>query len=305
MKQLDLTAYKEYIQREGLEVRGMRVYQDGDLIASWQPRSDKRQNIYSGTKCFTSTACAFAIQEGLFTLDDYVLDHFAAYAPEHPSENLQKMKLRHLITMSMGFEEPLLMGGDKRIKLRETEKDWVKYVLRTEVVHEPGSVFRYSNAAPYLLGVLIQRKTGNTLIEYLTPRLFEPLGIEPPKCENDPMGNTFGASSFELNVTEFAKLGLLYLQKGVWNGVRLISEDWVRQASAPQIMTDEGDEKTGHHYGYQFWIMPDGAYRADGLYGQYCVVMPGKNAVVAILSMQDGREKDILRAAVDMVFPQL
>ena len=93
MNQLDISAFETAVARENLAVRGLRVYRDGALIASYQPQPEERQNQYSGTKSFTSTACAFAIQEGLFTLDDYVLDHFRQDAPESVSENLKQMLL--------------------------------------------------------------------------------------------------------------------------------------------------------------------------------------------------------------------
>lgn len=299
---LDLTKFIDAVRAENLAVRGMRVFRHGELIASYQPEPEQRQNQYSGTKSFTSTAVAFAVQEGLFSLDDFVLTHFSADAPENPSENLRRMRLRHLITMSMGFESPMLMGA---MRPAMVEKDWVKFVLRANVVHEPGTVFQYNNAGPYLLGILVQRKAGMSLVDYLTPRLFGPLGIEVPECEKDPLGNTFGAGGLQLNVSEFAKLGLLYLQKGVWNGRRLLEEEWVRAASTPYIEADEGDEEIGHHYGYLFWTMPDGMFRADGKYGQYCIVIPKKDAVVAINSMQIENEKKVLRAAVRTVLPLL
>lgn len=302
MKSLDIAAFESTVREENLAVRGVRVYQNGELVASYQPMPEERQNQYSGTKSYTSTACAFAIQEGLFSLDDYVLDHFAADAPENPSENLRKMRLRHLITMSMGFESPMLMGA---MRPKMVEKDWVRFVLRANVIHEPGTVFQYNNAGPYLLGILIQRKSGMSLIDYLMPRLFTPLGIERPVDEKDPMGNTFGAGGLQLNVSEFARLGLLYLQKGVWNGQQLIPAAWTEEAGKAHILANEGDEEIGHHYGYLFWTMPDGAFRADGKYGQYCIVLPNKNAVVAINSMQIENEKNVLRAAVRTILPLL
>ena len=302
MRQIDLSAFEAAVAAEDLAVRGIRVYQDGELIASYQPEPEQRQNQYSVTKSFTSTACAFAVQEGLFTMDDFVLDHFAADAPEVPGENLKKMKLRHLITMSMGFESPMLMGA---MRPKMTEKDWVKFALRAPVIHEPGTVFQYNNAGPYLLGILIQRKNGMSLVDYLMPRLFEPLGIPRPECEKDPLGNTFGAGGLQLNVSELAKLGLLYLQKGRWNGEQLIPVSWVEEATRSHIVSNEGDGEIGTDYGFLFWMMPDGMYRADGKYGQYCVVIPKKNAVVAINSMQLQDEKKVLRAAVRTVLPLL
>lgn len=302
MNQLDISAFETAVARENLAVRGLRVYRDGALIASYQPQPEERQNQYSCTKSFTSTACAFAIQEGLFTLDDYVLDHFRQDAPEAVSENLKQMRLRHLITMSMGFESPMLMGAQRP---NMTEKDWVQYVLRAPVIHKPGTVFQYNNAGPYLLGILIQRKTGMSLVDYLMPRLFEPMGIPRPQDEKDPLGNTFGAGGLQLNVSELAKLGLLYLQKGQWQGRQLIPASWVEEASHSFIVSDQGDGEIGTDYGYLFWIMPDGMFRADGKYGQYCIVVPQKNAVIAINSMQIEDEKKVLRAAVKTLLPLL
>ena len=302
MNQLNISAFEAAVAQENLAVRGLRVYRDGALIASYQPQPEERQNQYSCTKSFTSTACAFAIQEGLFTLDDYVLDHFRQDAPETVSENLKQMQLRHLITMSMGFESPMLMGAQRP---KMTEKDWVKYVLRAPVIHKPGTVFQYNNAGPYLLGILIQRKTGMSLVDYLMPRLFEPLGIPRPQDEKDPLGNTFGAGGLQLNVSELAKLGLLYLQKGQWQGRQLIPASWVEEASRSFIISDQGDGEIGTDYGYLFWIMPEGMFRADGKYGQYCIVVPKKNAVIAINSMQIEDEKKVLRAAVKTLLPLL
>lgn len=296
---IDLTGFEAAVKEQSLAVKGMLVYKDDRIIAEYRPEPEERQNQYSVTKSFTSTAAAFAIQEGLFTLDDYVLDHFQADAPETPSENLKRMKLKHLITMSMGFEEPMLMGAMRPLM---KEKDWVKFVLRANVVHQPGTVFQYNNAGPYLLGILIQRKAGCSLIEYLAPRLFTPLGIEIPRCEKDPLGNTFGAGGLVLNVTELSKLGLFYLHKGVWNGKRLLPEAWFDEASTGFIEA-EGDEEIGHLYGHLFWIMPDGMYRADGKYGQYCIIIPKKNAVVAVNSMQIENEKDVLRAVIREIIP--
>ena len=301
-KTLNLEPFASAVREQNLAVRGMVVYQGGEIIGRYQPQPEQRQNQYSVTKSFTSTAAAFAVQEGMFSLDDYVLDHFAADAPDAPSENLEKMKLRHLITMSMGFESPMLMGA---MRPKMAEKDWVRFVLHANVVHVPGTVFQYNNAGPYLLGMLVQRKSGQSLRDYLTPRLFQPLGIEPPVFELDPLGNDFGAGGLQLSVSELLKLGILYLQKGAWEGCQLIPAEWVEQASSAQIPANEGDSEIGRHYGYLFWTMPDGMFRADGKYGQYCVVVPRKNAVVAVNSMQIENEKAVLRAVVRTVLPQL
>ena len=295
MNQLDISAFETTVAQENLAVRGLRVYRDGALIASYQPQPEERQNQYSGTKSFTSTACAFAIQEGLFTLDDYVLDHFRQDAPEAVSENLKQMRLRHLITMSMGFESPMLMGAQRP---KMTEKDWVKYVLRAPVIHKPGTVFQYNNAGPYLLGILIQRKTGQSLVDYLMPRLFTPLGIERPVCENDPLGNTFGAGGLFLTIDELHLFGQLLLQNGEWNGKQLIPAEWVKEATSKQV------ENGSEGYGYLFWAGPEGSFRADGKYGQFVILMRDKNAVVTVTA--ESRDAGaLLRAVFEEIYPQL
>lgn len=300
MKQIDLISWKEAVRN--LAVNGIIVYQNGEMLIHDQYKPEKRQNQYSCTKSFTSTAAAFAMQERLFSLEDYVLDHFKEDAPMQVSEFLKEMQLKHLITMSMGFESPMLMGAMRPLM---QEKDWVKFVLSANVVHKPGTVFQYNNAGPYLLGMLIQRKAGCSLMEYLRPRLWEPLGIAVPDCETDPLGNTFGAGGLQISVSELAKLGLLYLQRGVWNEKRFLPEEWFDEAGTEKIKADEGDDEIGNGYGYLFWTMPDGMYRADGKYGQYCVVIPNKNAVIAINSMEYEKEKEILRAAIRTILPQL
>ena len=178
MKKIQMDAFEAATQE--LAVRGMVIYQNGEELLHYSRVPEARQNQYSVTKSFTAAAVAFAVKEGLFSLEDSVLDHFTDDAPEKPSEFLKEMKLKHLITMSMGFEEPMLMGI---MRPKMTEKDWVKFVLRANTVHKPGTVFQYNNAGPYLLGILIQRKAGCSLVEYLMPRLFEPLGIPMPECE--------------------------------------------------------------------------------------------------------------------------
>ncbi len=300
MKNIELKAFQEAVKNLGF--RGMVVYQDGEQLVHYQAQPEERQNQYSVTKSFTSTAVAFAVQEGRFSLDDYVLEHFREDAPEAPSENLGKMRLRHLITMSMGFEKPMLMGA---MRPKMTETDWVKFVLRANVAHEPGTCFQYNNAGPYLLGILVQRKAGCSLMEYLTPRLFAPLGIPVPECEKDPLGHTFGAGGLQMNVSELAKFGLFYLNRGKWNGQQLLPDVWFDEAVTEKIEADEGDGEIGRHYAYLFWTMPEGMYRADGKNGQYCVVYPKKHAVIAVNSMETKREKDILRAVVRTIVPQL
>lgn len=290
---------KKFIENTNkYHVQGLSIIKDGQEIQRYLPEPEEDRNIYSGTKSFTSAAVGFAIQEKLFSLDDYVVNCFVDEVPDEISENLSQMRLIHLLTMSTGFETPILMGDRRQLT---NEPNWVRHVLRQKVANKPGTKFLYSNAGPYLLGVLVQRRSGMGLNEYLKTRLFDPLGITPGQYEKCTMGYMFGAGGFCLKLSDFAKLGQLYLQKGVWDGNRLLSEQWIADSGKEYVKTiGYGDNEIGDGYGYLFWTMNDGMFRADGLYEQYCIVCPQKNAVITIQSRntEHDEEKLILRSAV-------
>lgn len=298
---MDLTDFIEHT--EGLNVQGILVTVNGQEVARYLPEKDEARNIYSGTKSFTSAAVGLAVAEGMFALDDYVGDCFGDDMPPEPSDYLMEMKLVHLLTMSMGFEEPVLMGA---MRPSMEEKDWVKFVLKQKVVRKPGTSFMYNNAGPYLLGVLVQRRSGMNLMEYLTPRLLEPLGIKVGKSEQCPMGYTFGAGGMFLNLDDFGKLGQLYLQEGRWEGKQILPAQWIRDSSR-EFIRAFGDEEIGEGYGYLFWTMKDGMYRADGKYEQYCIIYLDKHAVITVKAMDVEQEKDkaVLRAVLRYIVPRL
>ncbi len=152
------------------------------------------------------------------------------------------------------------------------------------VRHEPGTHFVYDTAATYMLSAIVQKLTGKTVLEYLTPRLFEPLGIQGPCWDSYANGVNFGGFGLYLRTEDIARFGQLYLNRGLWNGQRLIPEAWIAEATARQVPNgDTGNPDWIQGYGYQFWrCQPRGVYRGDGAYGQYCVVMPEQDAVVAI-----------------------
>ncbi len=302
MKEMDLTAFQKTVEEQELEVHGVRVWQDGERIGRWQPWPERKENQYSIMKSVTATAVGFALAEGLFTLEDRVLDWFGEDAPAAASENLKRMKLRHLLTMTLGMERQLLQS---EMRHAMEDRDWVSFVLSQQVVREPGSVFCYNNAGPYLLGVLIQRRTGLVLEEYLRPRLFDPLGLETPELEKDPRGYSYGASSLWMTTEEVGRLGLLYLQEGVWQGRQILPPGWTREATAPRVDTGRGDGEIGHQYGYFWWVMPEGMYRAYGKHGQYLVVVPKRRAVVAVNSCQVHRGQQILRLVLRTIVPLL
>jgi CubicO group peptidase (beta-lactamase class C family) len=273
----------------------------GHVLAEawWKPEApDKPHVLHSLSKSFTSTAVGLAISEGKLSLDAPVLKFFPADAPAEPSDNLTAMKVRDLLTMTGGHDtEPKSVGGAPS----------VKQFLAHPVVHPPGTHFQYNTMGTYTLSAIITRVTGQTTLEFLKPRLFEPLGIEHPEWATSPEGYSLGGSGLKLCTEDIAKFGLLYLQKGKWHGKQLVPQAWVEEATSKQVPNDqEGHAKMGpdwrEGYGFQFWRCTHGAFRGDGAAGQLCVVLPDQDAVVAITA-DTGDMQGELNAIWDKLYP--
>lgn len=245
----------EFIEvAKNLNVLGIKVTQDGELIAEWHSEPECRRNIYSATKSFTSCAVGFAVQEGLISLEEKLTDVFSEDLPDFIDDNLKAATVRDLLTMCLGQEQGSLMGEQRPLY---KEDDWVKMSLSIPFKYKPGTHFVYNNVGPYLAGILVQRRSGCDLVSYLTPRLFSHLEIKRPTWETDPLGNSFGAGGLFLTLSELHKFGLFYLNKGKWNGRQILSEKWIEES------TKAADVK---HYGYLFWRGEYNSFRADGKY---------------------------------------
>lgn len=278
-----------------LRALGVVVSQNGREIARHTWEGACRRNIYSASKSFTSAAVGIAIGEGLLSLDERLIDVFPEELPETVQENLEKATARDLLTMCLGQPKAFLMGEDRPYY---PERNWVKLALAQPFLYEPGTKFVYNNVGPYLAGVLVQRRAGCSLVQYLMPRLFTPLGIQLPTWEVDPLGNTFGAGGLFLTLDELHKFGLLYLQNGSWQGRRLVPEGWVAESTKKQV------ENGGYGYGYLFWGGRHGSFRADGKYGQFSILIRDKNAVVTVVAESRETEK-LLSAVFDHIYCQL
>jgi len=153
------------------------------------------------------------------------------------------------------------------------------------VPHPPGTHFKYNTAATFMQSAIVQKVTGQTALEFLRPRLFEPLGIEHPVWDANFQGISLGGYGLRVRTEDIAKFGQLYLQRGRWNGKQLLPAEWIAMATAKQ--TSNGSNPTSdwnQGYGFQFWRCRHNAFRGDGAFGQYCVVLPDQDAVVAITS---------------------
>jgi len=272
-------AYVEALDRIDM-MHSFMIVRHGRVIAEgwWKPQAaDQPHLVHSVSKSFNATAVGMAIAEGKLSLDDRVLKFFPKEAPRARSDPLKAMTVRDLLTMTCGHD------AQPTVDLNPSVEEFLAFPVQ----HRPGTHFAYNNAASYTLSAIVTKVTGQTVQEYLQPRLFEPLGIDHTQWRTTPEGFTLGWVGLSLHTESIAKLGQLYLQKGRWNGTQLIPETWVEQATRKQVSHDQGsparreaDWQQG--YGFQFWRCTHNAFRAEGSGGQFCVVMPDQDVVVAM-----------------------
>jgi CubicO group peptidase (beta-lactamase class C family) len=282
-------------------LHSVMVVRHGHVIveAWWKPEAaDKPHVLWSLSKSFNATAVGLAIDEGKLSLDDHVLKFFPDDAPANPSENLKAMTVRDLLTMTGGHDtEPMSMPGGPSVKT----------FLAHPFVHKPGTHFQYNTMGSYTLSAIVTKVTGQTTLDYLKPRLFEPLGIENPQWASSAEGNSLGGYGLSLCTEDIAKFGQLYLQKGKWDGKQLIPEKWVEEATSKKVANDqESHAKMGpdwrQGYCFQFWRCTHNAYRGDGAAGQFCVVIPDKDVVIAITALSSNMQGE-LNAIWDKLYP--
>ena len=275
---LAILAFVEEADRKTDSMHSFMLVRHGHVVAEcwWSPYDAKtRHELYSLSKSFTSTAVGLAIAEGKLSIDDPVLKFFPDEAPEKPSNNLKAMRVHDLLRMSTGHQtEP---------RLQTSKQSWVKTFLAHPVPFKPGTHFLYNTPATYMQSAIVQKVTGQTVLDYLRSRLFEPLGIENPTWGTSPQGISLGGYGLNIRTEDIAKFGQLYLQKGQWNGKQLVPAKWIEAATARQTSNGSNPNSDWDQgYGYQFWRARHAAYRGDGAFGQFCVVLPKEDAVVAI-----------------------
>ncbi|MGY4384518.1 CubicO group peptidase (beta-lactamase class C family) [Pedobacter sp. UYP24] len=284
------------------EFHSFMLLRHGKVIADgwWNPYGpDLRHSLYSGSKSFTATAIGFAINEKKLSLDSKVVSFFPDQVPAKISPNLAQLSVRDALIMSDGQDpEPSYVSADT---------NWVKSFLAAPIVHKPGTVFLYNSLGTYMLSAIIQKVTGETVLQYLTPRLFKPLGIKNMDWETDLKGIDAGGWGLRLKTEDMAKFAQLFLQKGKWQGKQILPLGWVEEASSvkiiqhpdmPQAKRDGSDWEQG--YAYQMWRCKNNAYRGDGAFGQYMIVMPDQDAVIAITA-----ETSDMQGEIDLVWKYL
>ena len=280
---LDISGFLNAIKESKQEFHSLMIIRHGHVITEgwWSPySSEHRQQLYSLSKSFTSTAIGLAVTDGLLSVEDPVIKFYPDLLPDKISDNLAALKVKHLLSMSVGHAKDSILI----IEASAPGVFWEKTFLSLPVVFAPGSQFMYNSGASYMLSSIVKKVTGKSAHEYLKPRLYQPLDITGATWTENFEGVNIGASHLRIRTEDIAKLGQLYLQKGKWNGEQIIPEKWVAAASSKQIENGKNDSSWGYGYGYQFWLNPPGGFRADGAFGQFSMVLPELDAVVAITS---------------------
>ncbi|OZI05796.1 serine hydrolase [Siphonobacter sp. BAB-5385] len=293
------------VEKEKLNVHSLMVLRHGQVIAEgwWAPyAADLKHTLYSLSKSFTSTAVGLAVAENRLRVEDPVIKFFPEDLPATVSPNLAAMRIKDLLTMSTGHAK------DTTGPMAESP-NWVKGFLAQPVEHQPGTHFVYNSGATYMLSAVVQKLTGQTLLDYLTPRLFKPLAIEGADWEVSPQGINTGGWGLRVKTEDIAKFGQLYLQKGVWKGKRLITEAWIDEATRFQVQSSGGSRPKETNdwlqgYGYQFWRCRHEGYRGDGAFGQYCLVLPKLDLVIAMTS-ETSNMQGIMDAAWNHILPSV
>ncbi len=275
-------ALLEFVNALDQQIDGMHsvmVVRHGQVIAEgwWAPYDAEHNHVlYSLSKSFTSTAVGFAVAEGKLNIDDKVLKFFPDDAPENPSDHLKAMRVRDLLTMSTGHQDEPSVSP---------ESVSARSFLAHPVPHVPGTYFKYNTAATFMLSAIVQKVSGQTVLDFLGPRLFAPLGIEHPVWDANFQGISLGGYGLRVRTEDIAKLGQLYRQHGRWQGQQLLAAEWVAMATAKQVSNGNNPQSDWNQgYGFQFWRCRHNAFRGDGAFGQYCLVMPDQDTVVAITS---------------------
>jgi CubicO group peptidase (beta-lactamase class C family) len=284
-------------EKSKTEFHSFMLLRHGKVVAEgwWNPyRADLKHTLYSCSKTFTATAIGFAIQEKKLSLDDKVVSFFPNDLPDTVCIYLAELTVKDVLIMSDG-QEP-----DPSFAVAANDTNWIKGFLSTPIVHEPGTTFLYNSLGTYMLSAIIKKVTGQKAIDYLKPRLFDPLGIQNIDWETDLQGINTGGWGLRVKTEDLAKFGELFLQKGNWNGKQIIPAAWIEEATtmkimqdpnAPQSKKDSSDWLQG--YCYQMWRCRHNAVRGDGAFGQFMIVMPDEDAVLAITAETPDMQEEI------------
>ncbi len=277
------------------EIHSFMFLRHGKVIAEgwWNPYGPDYSHImYSASKTFTATAIGLAVSENKLKITDKVISFFPYSLPDTAGEFMKELTVRDLLTMSVGQDpEPRAMGSNG---------DWIALFLGTEPVIKPGTVFKYNNMATFMLSAIVQQVTGQTLFDYLQPRIFRPLAIRGIDWDLNPQGINLGMIGLRLHTEDLAKFGQLLLQGGIWKKKQLIPKGWVNEATSFKISNSDPQSKLpdeindwAQGYCYQMWRGRNNTVRLDGMAGQFVILIPDKDAVVVLTANARNTQSEI------------
>lgn len=294
--------YLEAVKKSGQELHSLMIVRNGKVVyEDWfgEQAADKPHAMWSVSKTYTATAIGFAVSEGKLKVTDKVMDFFPDKMPATINDNLKALEVRHLLMMSSGHDvEP-------RLQQENANADWLQAFFAAPFDHKPGTFYVYNSMATYVLSAIIQKVTGEKLINYLYPRLFRPLGIVGAVWDDSPQGINVGGWGLNIKTEDMAKLGLFILQKGNWNGKQLLPASWFDEATRSHIESlPAGTRKENlkirpqdsdwlQGYGYQMWRGRHDSYRADGARGQYILILPNKNTIIITTAQIDDMQAEL------------
>lgn len=278
-----------------VELHSFIFIRHGKVIAEgwWSPYGpDNKHLLFSASKTFTATAVGLAVSENRLKVTDKVVSFFPNSLPDTISDYMKDLTVQNLLTMSVGQDpEPRMMGNNG---------DWMTTFLESAPVHKPGTVFKYNNAATFMLSAIVQQVSGQTVFDYLQPRIFKPLEISGIDWDLSPQGINLGMIGLRLRTEDLAKFGQLLMQNGVWNGKQLLPKEWIKEATSLKIPTSipgNPDLKNlsdwSQGYCYQMWRGRNNTVRLDGMGGQYVMLIPDKDAVVILTANASNTQREL------------
>lgn len=291
--------YLKAAKDSGQDLHSLMILRHGKVVAEYwfgDNAASKNHVMHSVSKTFTATAVGFAVAENRLRVTDKVISFFPDDLPDTVSQNLKDLELRHLLTMSVGHDV------DPTGSIRNKKESWERMFLAVPIPHKPGTRFVYNSLATYMLSAIVQRVTGQKVLDYLYPRLLRPLGITGAEWQTSPTGINTGGWGLFIKTEDMAKMGQFLLQKGKWKGKQLLTAAWFDEASKAHITqppvwvkagTDWKESDWVQGYGYQMWRSRHNSYRADGANGQFILVLPEKDAVIVTTANIQNMQSEI------------
>ena len=275
------------IYRDDKDIHSMLIWRSGKLLfehyfSSYE--ADTPHSMFSCSKTFTSMLIGIAQGKGLLSIQDKVLSYFPDIHVEHPNDHLLAMTLEHLLMMGSGH------GGDTFDSMLDAQDgDWARVFLNLPVEYEPGTLFSYNTGATYMLSAVLTRITGKSALELAKEWIFEPIGIDGTQWDACPKGISMGGTGLHLKPRDMLCFGILMLSDGFWEGRQIIPRDYLKTAQLKKIDTanpsdPNQDPNWSSGYCYQMWRCAFPAFRADGMGGQFIVVLPEHDMVVVFTS---------------------